>query len=192
MLFVPGVGSLAYVLLEVVPELAFTRRAGAWLRASPTFSIPTASGAAHEDAMRTDSVATKLALAEECERKGMWAEAIKLYETAAQGIFTEDAALLFGSGARSTRRGRCHRRRKIHSIGFATRIRRDPAPGSDICFMRGRSKRKDGWPKPTQEFRTLCGYYSGFEARMRYALMLLRKGEPSQARALFEDVVKAG
>jgi hypothetical protein len=39
------------------------------------------------EAQRTDSVDTKLALAEECERKSMWAEAISLYETAAKGVF---------------------------------------------------------------------------------------------------------
>jgi hypothetical protein len=42
-----------------------------------------------------------------------------------------------------------------------------------------------------EEYAALSRYYAGFEARSRYALLLLRRGEPAKARALFEDVVRA-
>src|SRR5262249_162892 len=44
----------------------------------------------------TGSVQAKRELAEECEPKGMWQEAIDLYKDAAQGLFSSDPSLLFG------------------------------------------------------------------------------------------------
>ena len=42
-----------------------------------------------------------------------------------------------------------------------------------------------------EEYEELRKYYTGFEARTRYGLLLLRRGEPDKARLLFQDVVKA-
>src|SRR5262249_46309025 len=87
----------AYVLFELLPSLAYTRRGRAVIGGVDDIVDPNREWRRRfEEAQRTDSVQTKLALAEECERKSMWAEAISLYETAATGVFAEDPAVLFG------------------------------------------------------------------------------------------------
>lgn len=188
---VPVVGSLAYVLLELVPELASTRRARHVTGGIGDIIDPDREWRRrHEAASRTDSVETKLALAEECERKNMWPDAIKLYETAAQGVFADDIALLFGlarsqlaSGDPKAAEATLNRLRQAHpSIQHQ---------GAHLLYARV-LEAQGRLAEAKQDYEALCGYYAGFEARTRYGLLLLRTGEPSRARALFEDVVKAG
>jgi hypothetical protein len=190
-LFVPGAGSLAYILLEVVPDLAFTRRGRRV--ASGLTDILNPDGEwkrRYEDAMRTDSVATKRALAEECERKGMWPEAIQLYETAAKGIFTDDAALLLALARAQLASGDA---KAAESTLDRLRVVDPDATNQEGHLLYARVLETQGrLAEAAEEFRTLCDYYSGFEARVRYALLLLRMGEPSKARGLLEEVVRQG
>ena len=191
LLFVPLVGSLAYIFFELVPELATSRRARRVAGGIGEIINPDREWRRrHEAATRTDSVATKLALAEECERKGMWAEAITLYETAAQGVFADDATLLFGlaraqlgAGDAEAAENTLNRLRAAHP---STQNQE-----AHLLYARALEAQERN-REARHEYDEVCGYYAGFEARTRYALMLLRLGEPSRARALFEDVVKAG
>jgi hypothetical protein len=191
LLFVPLVGSLAYVLLELVPELASSRRARRVTGGIAEIIDPDREWRRrHDAASRTDSVETKRALAEECERKGMWAEAIKLYETAAQGVFADDTVLLFGlarvqlaSGDAKAAEATLNRLRQAHPT----------LQHQDAHLLYARAlEAQHRYAEASQDYEALCGYYAGFEARTRYGLLLLRNGEPGRARALFEDVVKAG
>ncbi|MFO0994675.1 MAG: tetratricopeptide repeat protein [Hyphomicrobiales bacterium] len=50
---------------------------------------------------------------------------------------------------------------------------------------------QDRFAEAEEEYESLSGYYAGLEARTRYGLLLLRRGEIERARKLFEDVVKA-
>src|SRR5262245_60240391 len=89
-MMLPGVGSLAYVLFEILPDMAHTRRGRAVAGGIDNLIDPDREWRRRrEEAEQTDSVDTKLALAEECERKSMWKEAIELYHTAAKGIFAQ-------------------------------------------------------------------------------------------------------
>jgi hypothetical protein len=191
LLFVPLVGSLAYVMFELVPELASTRRARRVTGGISEIIDPDREWRRrHEAASRTDSVDTKLALGEECERKGMWAEAVKLYETAAQGVFADDTALLFGLARAQLGAGDA---RAAEDTLDRLRAAHPSIQHQEAHLLYTRALEAQGrMAEAKQEYDALCGYYAGFEARTRYALMLLRNGEPSRARALFEDVVKAG
>ena len=190
-LMLPIVGSLAYVLLELVPELGNTRRARQIAGSIGDIVDPDREWRRrHEAAVHTHSVDTKLALAEECERKGMWGEAIQLYQTAAQGVFADDPVLLFGlaraqlsSGDPRAAEDTLDRLRKAHP---STRHQE-----AHLLYARA-LEAQDRMAEAKEEFEALSGYYTGFEARTRYGLLLLRTGEPGRARALFEDVAKAG
>ena len=54
-----------------------------------------------------DLVDAKRALAEECEKRGQWQEAIRLYQAAATGIFADDPAGAAGARPLATWRRRC-------------------------------------------------------------------------------------
>ena len=42
-----------------------------------------------------------------------------------------------------------------------------------------------------EEYEALSRYFAGFEARSRYALLLLKQGRAGEARDLFREVVRA-
>jgi len=50
---------------------------------------------------------------------------------------------------------------------------------------------QDRFKEAEEEYESLVGYYAGLEARTRYALLLLRRGEVERARNLFQEVVRA-
>src|SRR5262245_16334818 len=95
LIFIPVVGSVAYVVFEILPELANSHRARKVAGDFRTVVDPDREWRKLSvQAEETDSVQAKLKFAEECERKGMWPEAIKLYRQALQGIFSDDAEIL--------------------------------------------------------------------------------------------------
>jgi hypothetical protein len=191
LLFIPGVGSLAYVLLEVLPDLAFTRRGRRVSSGLTDIIDPDREWKRrYEEATRTDSVDTKRALAEECERKGMWSEAVHLYETAAQGIFVNDETVLFGLARAQLAAGDAKA-----AEATLTRLREahPKLTHQEGHLLYARALETQGrLAEAAEEYQALAGYYTGLEARVRYALLLTRMGEPARARGLMEEVVRSG
>jgi hypothetical protein len=191
LLFMPLVGPLAYVLIELVPELGSTRRARRVASGIGDIINPDREWKRrHEDALRTDSVDTKRALAEECERKGMWLDAITLYQKAAQGVFADDPALLYGlaraqlgSGDGKAAEETLDRLRAAHP---------DMTHQEAHLLYARALEVQSRLQEAADEYEALSGYYAGLEARTRYGLLLLKLGEPSRAHTLFQDVVRAG
>jgi hypothetical protein len=191
LLFVPLVGPLAYVIIELLPELGSTRRARRVAAGIGDIIDPNREWKRrHEDALRTDSVDTKRALAEECERKAMWPEAISLYQTAAQGVFADDPALLYGlaraqlgSGDGKAAEDTLDRLRAAHPD-----ITHQEA---HLLYARA-LETQNRLREAADEYEALSGYYAGLEARTRYGLLLVKLGELARAQTLFQDVVRAG
>lgn len=95
LLFVPFAGSIAYVLFELLPELANSRRSRRVVSDIRTVVDPHREyRQLGERAMMSGTVDTKCKFAEECERKGMWQEAIDLYREVAQGLYANDPEML--------------------------------------------------------------------------------------------------
>ena len=97
LLFLPYAGSIAYVVVELIPAVFQTRsarkvRSGIGTMIDPNKELRERVAQAE----LVDSVDAKRALAEECEKRGQWQEAIRLYLAAATGIFADDPAVLQG------------------------------------------------------------------------------------------------
>jgi hypothetical protein len=94
-LFVPPLGPIAYVLFELLPELAHTRRAREVRVNIGTILDPDREWRERvQMAELVDSVDAKRGLAEECMRKGRWDDAVSLLHAAGQGVFADDPAVL--------------------------------------------------------------------------------------------------
>lgn len=189
-LFLPFVGSIAYVLFELVPELGRTRRAREVAGGVRDLVDPDRHWRRkREDAERTGSVDAKRALAEECERKGMWRDAITLYEGAAQGIFADDPALLAGlARAQLGADDAPAAERTLDRL----RAAHPNFQSQDVHLVYARAlEAQNRLTEAEDEYEALSRYYAGFEARTRYGLLLLRRGRPAEARALFGEVIKA-
>lgn len=189
-LMVPIVGALAYVLLEWLPELAHTRR-GRQLQTNITDVIaPDREWARRrEAAMLSGSVDAKRALAEECERKGMWLDSIALYDSCAQAAFANDPVLLLGLA-----RAHLGAHAPIDALAVLDRLQ---AANPDIQSQQGHllyARALEGSGRGDEaagEYAKLIGYYAGYEARARFGLLLLKRGDPQSARRLFEEIVSA-
>lgn len=191
LLMVPLLGSVAYVLYELLPELAQTRRARGVISDFRTLADPDREYRTRKATAETvGSVDARVALASECERKEMWAEAIDLYQLAETGFFANDPALLtslaraeLGAGRAAAAQATLDRLRTAHPEYHST----------EAHLIYARAYEAQGrLAEAAAEYDELIREYLGFEARTRYALLLQRMGEVERARALFQDVVHAG
>jgi hypothetical protein len=190
LLFVPFAGSLAYVAIELIPELFQTRGAHKVRSGIGTMLDPNKEWRERlREAELVDSVDAKRGLAEECEKRGQWDDAIRLYKAAATGIFAEDPAVLaglaraqFGSGDASACIETLH---KLQELQPNLRNQEAHLLLARALEAAGRTA------EALREYDAVSRYYAGFEARSRYGLLLLQQGRVQQARDLFQDVVRA-
>jgi hypothetical protein len=188
LLFVPVLGSLAYLVVEILPGVFHSyggRRALANARRAvdPNRDLRTAS----DHAAAVDTVGAKMRLGEALYRRGRYAEAIDTYRSALRGLYQHDANLLLGVAQAQFASG--------DAAGalatFETLREHNPTFKSDAGFLLyARALEAVGdLPRAEQEYRTVVGYYAGPEAKVRYAQLLRRRSQPDRARELLEDVV---
>ncbi len=189
LLALPLIGSVAYVLFELLPDLGQSRRGRDVKKSIADIVTPDREfNRLHEQAQVQDTVETKRLLAKECERKGMWQEAIKLYETAAQGLFADDASLLVGLARSQLNAGDAGR-----ALTTLKRLRL-AHPGikdQEAHLVYARCLDAQGQVSDAElEYRQLSETYVGLEARVRFAQFLQKNGNPQKALALFEEIAR--
>lgn len=188
--FLPGIGSLIYFFMEILPELTRTRQAAqaaAGLRqmADPGRSLREA----HRAAEMVGSVDAKRTLAEEYMARGNYAGAVAIYQEAAQGQFRDDPALLQGLARAQFMSGDpAGAQASLDALQAA-----DPNFASaDAHLLYARALEGQGKNNEAlAEYRRLIGYYSGEEARARFGQLLVKMGQRDEARAVYQQVVKS-
>ena len=188
--FMPVMGPLAYVLFEILPEFAQTRR-GRQVASDLKSAINPDADWRHlnQKVQEQDTVEAKCRYAEECERKGMWGEAIGIYLKAAQGAYADDPEILrglaraeLGSGDAKAAEETLDRLREAHP--------EYQNQDAHLTFARA-LEAQDRTKEAVEEYQALAGYFVGLEARTRLGLLLQKTGDPATARKLFDDVVRA-
>jgi len=186
----PWAGSLAYVAIELIPAMFQTRgarrvRSGIGAIVDPDKELRERV----KQAELVDSVDAKRALAEECEKRGQWEEAIRLYRTAESGIFADDPALLMGLARAELGSGDAPAcLETLHKLDEVQPNLRN----QEAHLLLARALEATGRAgEALDEYEALSRYYAGFEARSRYALLLLKQGRVQQAQELFREVVRA-
>jgi hypothetical protein len=189
-LFVPVAGWLAYVAIELVPSMFHTRGAHKVRSDIGTMLDPNREWRERmRQAELVDSVDAKRGLAEECEKRGLWDDAIRLYRAAATGLFADDPGLLaalaraqLGGGDAQACLDTLHRLQELQP-----NLRNQEAH-----LLLARALEATGRTgEALREYDSVSHYYAGFEARSRYALLLLKQGRAQQAHDLFQEVVRA-
>jgi len=190
LLLVPFIGSLAYVAIELVPAMFRTRSAQQAGKTIGTMLDPDKEWRERlARAELVDSVDAKRALAEECEKRGQWDDAIRLYKTAATGIFADDPAVLQGLARAQLGSGDAEASldtlRKLEELQPSLR-------NQQAHLLLARALEASGHTEEAlEEYEAVSRYFAGYEARSRYGLLLLKQGKVQQARDLFQEVVKA-
>jgi hypothetical protein len=187
-LFFPLVGTLAYVIVELLPEWTGSR-SGVQLRrkltrlANPDRDLQQAS----QNFAVADTAQNAMTLARECLTKGRFAEARDLYERALRGVHADDPALLLGLAQARFGLGDA-----AGAVGTLDELKRSNPDYSSaeghLLYARARQQLGD-IDAAIHEFEALTAYFAGPEPACRLAELYKSRGRTAEARSLFERVV---
>ena len=189
LVLLPGVGSLAYLLVEILPELFRSRATRSALRGvqravDPDRDLRQASATAAV----SDTVVAKARLGAELARRGDYAAAAETYRAGLKGIYEHDPTLLLGLAEAQFAAGDASGARQSLDALIANNPDFKSADGH---LLYARALEAEGnLAKAETEYRAIAGYYPGAEARVRHAQLLKRIGRADEARAALEDVLK--
>jgi hypothetical protein len=183
----PVIGCVLYYFLEVFPhsreERTLRKRVHDIAKAlNPDGELKRRT----EEAATTASVDNRAKLADECLEKGMFDEAVRLYEGCLEGPHANDAGLLF-SCARAHFYNGSHRHAEEILVRLEKahpKFRRDEAV---LLHARVLDALGDT-AGAVALFEQLRNRYVGFEAKYRYGVLLKRLGRDAEARELFDFI----
>lgn len=190
LLFLPGVGGIAYFLIEILPEIARNRRARQIVADVRTIVDPDREYRERKQrAEQSGTAAAKSALAEECSRKGMHDDAVALFRSALTGPHADDPGLLLRFAGVLMEKGDPA---EVEKTLDHLRVKNPDYQSSEghLLYARaleGQSRTEDA----RREYEAVTAYFAGYEAKVRYGLFLTKLGEVTRAREIFEGVVTA-
>ena len=189
LLMLPGIGSLAYVAVEILPALFGSRTARAAARGMRSAIDP---GRELRDASAraslTDTVAAKAKLGAEQSRRGDFAGAIQTYRAGLRGLYEFDPTLLIGLAQAQFASG--------DAVGTRTSLdallTHNPAfKTADTHLLYARALEAEGnATRAETEYRAVAAYYPGAEAKVRLAQFLRGLGRGAEAEATLDDVLR--
>ena len=187
-LFFPLIGSLAYFIMELLPELTNTRSARSAQRKLATAVDPDkALREASERYAVARTAQTAMDLAGEYLLRANFSEAKEIYARALSGVHDDDPDLLLGLA--QAHFGLAEYAAVITCLD--TLKAKNPAKTSqDGHLLHARALEGLGRVEEAMhEYETLVGYYVGPEPSCRLGELLKAQGRQAEARVLFEAVV---
>jgi hypothetical protein len=190
LLIAPGIGSLAYAIVELLPGLSGNYRARSAVRGVRKTLDPGGDLRRLEQQHKmSGSVDATRHLAGELMEAGRFQDAIVHYEDALNGLYEQDPDLLLGlataqfaneqfEAARQTLdRLKEHNPDYRSSVGHLIYARSAEACG-DLDIAR-------------EEYAAVVAYFAGAEARLRYGRFLESQGDNDDAQAEYEEIITA-
>lgn len=189
-LIAPGIGSLAYAIVELLPELSGNYRARSAVRGVRKTLDPGGGLRRREKEHKlSGSVDATRHLAGELMDTGRYQEAIVHYEKALTGLYEHDPDLLVGlATAQFGNEQYDDTRQTLDRL-----IENNPNfRSSDGHLLYARSVEACGdHDKAREEYAAVSAYYAGAEARLRYGNFLEAQGDNEAALAEFEEITSA-
>jgi hypothetical protein len=189
-IFLPAIGSLIYIGMEIIPELMRSRSARNLASGAKAVADPNRSfREAQRNAELSGSVDARRRLADEHIKRGEYGEAVALYKSMLVGQFAEDTTLLHGYARAQFASG--------DAAGAQATLdelqRVDPKFSSaDAHLLYARALEKQGKNgEAIEEYKRLVRYFSGEEARARYAALLEKTGAHESAREVYDEIVRS-
>lgn len=184
----PMLGALVYLIVEILPGSRQERQIMRMGHDLVKAVVPDRElkRRAAELAINA-SIDNKLKLADECAERGMFDEAIELYESAREGQYVHEPALLYGLARARFFNGDYQAARAL--LGEL----QSHAPtyyADEVALLSARAAAKAGdRTAALAEIERLLGRFAGLEARYRYAEILFDDGQTGEARRQLERVV---
>ncbi|MEP6884516.1 MAG: tetratricopeptide repeat protein [Gammaproteobacteria bacterium] len=184
----PLVGSLAYVAVEVLPVLMggrAARRAQSGVRRmlDPDRELRRASA----EVEISGNVDARRRLAEELHGRGQFDAAIEASQGGLRGIFEHDPTLLLGlARAQFGKQDFTAARATLERLTLQNPEFRSP----DAQLLYARTlEAQDALDEAQRAYAALAGGYPGAEARLRYGLLLKRRGDLPEAHRVLKDLL---
>lgn len=182
---------LAYLFTAVIPDFLGSHGARKFKASMRDVADPgRAYREAKRDADRVGSVDAKRALAEESLKRGLYADAVGLYESAMSGpLGGGDPILLKGMARAHLLAGDP----KASEEWFLKLKALDPkAFDTDSELDYARALEEQGkTEEAVAQYEKVMPRYSGEEARVRFGLLLLKLGQAERAQALFREAIES-
>ncbi|HTV52131.1 MAG TPA: tetratricopeptide repeat protein [Steroidobacteraceae bacterium] len=186
-LAVPGM--IAYLFVEVVPELLRGRTAQ---RARRGFRRALDPGAdlrrLENEARLTGNVASRQRYAEELVRHGRYDEAIPLYRQTLTGLYEHDPNLMLGLA--KAQFGKADAGAARATLDELLRLNPDfRSPEAHLLYARA-LEAEGSTEKALEEYRGLASHYPGAEAAVRYAQLLKTQGRAAEAASVARELLE--
>ena len=187
-LFFSLLGCLAYLLVELLPEL----------RRSPTTQMATTKvlktfepnyelKSLIENLEISDNVENQVKLADAYVAEGLYEKGIELYNHALSGIYQDDPHIMLGLATALFLQGDY-----ADTKAMLTRIIEvNPTFKSQeghLLFARTLEALEE-IEAALEEYEVVASYYSDYEAKCRYALLLTQLGQTEKAQELFNEII---
>ncbi len=186
--FLPGAGSLAYVVVELLPELLGGRTArraksGVQRIIDPNRGLRQANA----EVEISGNVDARRRLADELIARGQFDRAIEVYGGGLTGIFEHDPALLLGlAKAQFATQDYAAARITLQRLA-------DNNPEFKSAYARllyARTLEAVGALEESErEYAAIAPAFPGAEARLRYGLLLKRRGKIEESRRELKDLL---
>jgi len=188
-LMLPGVGPLAYVAVEIIPDLFRSRTARRTARSFKKAIDPLGDLRRYEsEAQIAGNVASRQRYADELTRHGRYDEAIAQYRSALTGLYEHDPNLMLGVARAQFGKGDAAAARA--TLDELIRLNPDfKSPEGHLLYARALEE-EGNTDKALEEYRVLAPAYPGAEAAVRYAQLLLAKGRREEAQKVARDLLE--
>lgn len=189
LIFAPVVGSIAYLIVELIPQMLGARTVRALQKGAKRALNPGAELRAALQALETtDTAENRLRYARALLGNGDAKQALELLERTASGVHADDPQILADLAAAAFAAG--DPQRCVETLNRVREI--DPAvvSGADRHLLYARAlEESEQLPEAARTYENLVGWFPGEEARFRFAQLLTRQGELERARALYSEII---
>lgn len=188
LIWLPLAGPIAYLVVEILPQLFGSRASKRAVRGMQRALDPTQDLRRYELQMRqSGDVASRQRYADELLRHGRAAEAVDTYRQALSGLYEHDPNLMLGLARAQFEQGKAADARQT----LDELIRLNPqfkSPDGHLLYARA-LEAEGQRDKALAEYKVLAGYYAGAEARLRYAQLLKAGGRNDEAKQVLRELL---
>ena len=185
----PGAGPIAYVAVELIPDLFRSRTAQRTARGFRKAIDPTRELRRYENEARVGAnVASRQRYAEELVRHGRHDEAIAQYRQALTGLYEHDPNLMLGLAQAQFAKGDAQAARA--TLDDLIRLNPDfRSPAGHLLYARALES-EGNVTKALEEYRVAAPAYPGAEAAVRYAQLLDAQGRRAEAQKIARELLE--
>lgn len=188
LLIAPGIGALAYFIIELLPELSGSMRTKRAVRNVRRTLDPDVDLRRKKLEHRlSGSVDATRHLADEFVDNGRYAEAIELYEETLTGLYEHDPNLMLGL-ARAQFGSDRHDKARATLEELKSRNPDFRSPDGHLLYARV-LEADDDEQKALAEYEAVSAYYAGAEAKVRFGQLLEKLDQQEKALQQYEEII---